>query len=51
VSEPLELLVIDCPDTYIGVVIENLGSRKGKWEDGEHGSGRVRLEFLIPRAG
>ena len=30
VHEPLELLVIDCPETYIGVVIEKLGQRKGK---------------------
>src|SRR5580765_5683089 len=30
VQEPVELLVIDCPETYIGVVIEKLGSRKGK---------------------
>src|ERR1700722_72639 len=29
-SEPVELLVIDCPEAYIGVVIEKLGSRKGK---------------------
>src|SRR6202163_2019101 len=27
--EPNELLVIDCPEAYIGVVIEKLGSRKG----------------------
>ena len=28
--EPVEMLVIDCPEPYIGVVIEKLGSRKGK---------------------
>src|SRR5208283_3172837 len=28
--EPVELLVIDCPEAYIGVVIEKLGARKGK---------------------
>jgi GTP-binding protein len=51
-SEPLELLVIDCPEQYIGVVIEKLGSRKGKMEKMvNHGSGRVRLEFLIPSRG
>jgi len=51
-SEPLEHLVIDCPEQYIGVAIEKLGSRKGKMEKMiNHGSGRVRLEFLIPSRG
>ncbi len=51
-NEPLELLVIDCPETFIGVVIEKLGSRKGKMEKMvNHGSGRVRLEFHIPSRG
>src|SRR5215471_6128016 len=51
-SEPLEMLVIDCPEAYIGVVIEKLGGRKGKMEKMiNHGSGRVRLEFLIPSRG
>ena len=50
--EPQELLVIDCPDTFVGVVIEKLGARKGKMEKMiNHGSGRVRLEFLIPSRG
>jgi GTP-binding protein len=48
----VELLVIDCPETYIGVVIEKLGSRKGKMAKMvNHGSGRVRLEFHIPSRG
>ncbi len=51
-SEPQELLVIDCPETFVGVVIEKLGGRKGKMEKMvNHGSGRVRLEFLIPSRG
>jgi GTP-binding protein len=51
-SEPLELLVIDCPEAFIGVVIEKLGQRKGKMEKMiNHGSGRVRLEFLVPSRG
>src|SRR5580704_9744344 len=50
--EPMELLVIDCPETYIGVVIEKLGQRKGKMiKMVNHGSGRVRLEFLVPSRG
>jgi GTP-binding protein len=50
--EPLELLVIDCPEEYIGVVIEKMGSRKGKMTKMiNHGSGRVRLEFEVPSRG
>ncbi len=50
--EPQELLVIDCPENFVGVVIEKLGSRKGKMSKMvNHGSGRVRLEFLIPSRG
>ena len=50
--EPLELLVIDSPEQFIGVVIEKLGSRKGKMAKMvNHGSGRVRLEFHIPSRG
>ncbi|HVO98595.1 MAG TPA: translational GTPase TypA [Bryobacteraceae bacterium] len=52
VSEPVELLVIDCPESFVGVVIEKLGSRKGKMEKMiNNGSGRVRLEFVIPSRG
>jgi GTP-binding protein len=50
--EPLELLVIDCPEAYLGVVIEKLGARKGKMTKMiNHGSGRVRLEFHVPSRG
>jgi GTP-binding protein len=50
--EPLELLVIDCPEAFVGVVIEKLGARKGKMTKMvNHGSGRVRLEFHIPSRG
>src|SRR5438552_19004514 len=42
--EPVELLIIDCPDTFLGVVIEKLGSRKGKMlKLLNRGSARVRL--------
>jgi GTP-binding protein len=50
--EPLELLVIDCPEQYVGVVIEKLGARKGKMSKMvNHGSGRVRLGFHVPSRG
>ncbi|MGP8246770.1 MAG: translational GTPase TypA [Bryobacteraceae bacterium] len=51
-QEPLELLVVDCPDQFLGVVIEKLGARKGKMSKMvNHGSGRVRLEFEVPSRG
>ena len=50
--EPLELLVVDCPESFVGVVIEKLGARKGKMNKMiNHGSGRVRLEFHVPSRG
>jgi GTP-binding protein len=50
--EPVELLQIDCPETYLGVVMEKLGTRKGKLAKMvNHGSGRVRLEFDVPSRG
>ena len=50
--EPLEMLIIDCPEAFLGVVIEKLGSRKGKMAKMvNHGSGRVRLEFQVPTRG
>ena len=52
IEEPVELLVIDCPESFLGVVIEKLGARKGKMNKMvNHGSGRVRLEFHIPSRG
>jgi GTP-binding protein len=50
--EPLELLVIDCPEEFICVVIGKMGSRKGQMAKMvNHGSGRVRLEFHVPSRG
>ncbi len=47
--EPLELLEIDCPENFLGVVMEKLGCRKGKVAKMvNHGSGRVRMEFHVP---
>jgi GTP-binding protein len=52
VHEPIELLVVDCPEQFIGAVMEKLGARKGKLERMvNHNSGRVRLEFLVPTRG
>jgi GTP-binding protein len=52
VQEPMEMLVIDCPDDYIGVVTEKIGARKGRMTKMvNHGTGRVRMEFRIPSRG
>jgi GTP-binding protein len=52
VEEPLEIAVIDVPETFIGVVTESLGRRKGKLTKMvNHGHGRARLEFEIPSRG
>ena len=51
-QEPLEHLTVDCPEDFMGVVMEQLGSRKGKMTKMvNHGSGRVRIEFEIPSRG
>ena len=50
--EPLEMVVVDCPELFIGVVAEALGRRKGHMTRMiNHGSGRVRLEFEVPSRG
>ena len=52
IHEPLETLTVDCPENFVGVVIEKMGMRKGKMEKMvNHGSGRVRIEFLVPSRG
>ena len=50
--EPMELLVIDVPEEYTGVVTQQVGMRKGKMQKMQNnGFGRVRLEFKIPSRG
>jgi len=51
-QEPMERLVIDCPEEFVGVVTEKIGRRKGRMTNMvNHGTGRVRLEFRIPSRG
>ncbi|HQP36637.1 MAG TPA: translational GTPase TypA [Polyangiaceae bacterium] len=50
--EPVELVVIDVPDGYIGTVTQRLGERRGRMvKMNNPGFGRSRLEFLIPSRG
>jgi len=52
VTEPIEHVVIDCPEEFIGVVTEAMGRRKGQMTKMvNHGTGRVRLEFETPSRG
>ena len=50
--EPVEELVIDVAEDYQGVVIAQVGTRRGTMTKMvNHGSGRARLEFRIPSRG
>ena len=49
--EPYEELTIDVDETYMGKVIENLGSRKGMMQDMAPEDGMVRLKYRIPTRG
>ena len=50
--EPMEQLVVDVPEEFIGVVTQKLGTRKGRMTKMvNHGTGRVRLEFRLPSRG
>lgn len=52
VHEPMEILVIDVPEEYVGVVTQQVGMRRGKMQKMmNNGYGRVRLEFRIPSRG
>jgi GTP-binding protein len=50
--EPIERVLIDCDEAFIGILSEKLALRRGKMVNMvNHGSGRVRLEFEIPSRG
>ena len=50
--EPIEKLALDVPEEFMGAVMEKLGSRKGELTQMQpQGSGRMRLEYLIPARG
>ncbi|MBV9339630.1 MAG: translational GTPase TypA, partial [Acidobacteria bacterium] len=47
--EPVEHLTVDVPEAFVGVVMQQLGERKGEIVNmHNHGYGRVRLEFRVP---
>ena len=50
--EPIEQLVVEVPDQYVGAVIEKLGSRKAELRDmTSTDGGTTHLEFRIPSRG
>ncbi len=50
--EPMEHLLVDCEDPYVGIVTEKLSKRKGRLISMISGqSGRTHLEFIIPSRG
>jgi len=52
VHEPVEMLYLDIPEEFVGVMSEKLSARKGRMINIiNHGSGRVNLEFRIPSRG
>ena len=51
-QEPMERVFIDCDQEFMGVVTEKISGRKGQLGTlVNHGSGRVRMEFIVPARG
>ncbi len=52
VTEPMERVFLDIPESDVGIVTEGLSIRKGKMIDLQnYGQGRVTLEFTVPSRG
>ncbi len=52
VMEPMELVQVDCPEEFVGVVTQGLGTRRGRLlKMVNHGTGRVRMEWRVPSRG
>lgn len=50
--EPIERVIVNCPETYSGTVISELNTRKGMMESMEIvDGGYVKIEFLVPTRG
>ena len=51
-AEPMEQLIVDCPEEFIGVLTQKLGARRGRMTKMvNHGTGRVGIEYRIPSRG
>jgi len=52
IHEPIERMTIDAPEEYLGTVTQLLAGRKGRMVTmANHGTGWVRMEFMIPARG
>lgn len=50
--EPIERVLVDCDETFMGVINEKLALRKGRLLNlVNNGSGRIRMEFSVPSRG
>ncbi len=50
--EPMELLIVEVPESYVGPVMEKIGSRKGELENMDvRDGGSTHIEFKIPARG
>ena len=50
--EPVEALTVDVPDEYLGIVTQLLALRRGRvTRTVNHGSGRIRIDYLVPSRG
>jgi GTP-binding protein len=50
-AEPIEHVIIDVPEEFVGAVIENLGRRRGEMKNMITNAGNARLEFFVPARG
>ncbi|MFA6522329.1 MAG: translational GTPase TypA [Patescibacteria group bacterium] len=50
-EEPIESVIVDVPDEFVGTVIEKLGKRRGEMVNMESSNGSTRLEYFIPTRG
>jgi GTP-binding protein len=50
--EPVERVVVDIPDEFVGTVTQALGERRGQMDKMQNlGFGRTRMEFVVPARG
>ncbi len=50
--EPMEIVQVDCPEEYVGVVTQKLGTRRGIMTEMHNpGHGRARVSFRVPSRG
>jgi GTP-binding protein len=52
ISEPVERVIVDVPDEYVGAITQRLGERRGRMDRMHNlGFGRSRVEFVVPSRG